>query len=445
MSVRKVPGGILCKIFSHLAGDYQTLANIALVSRLFKDCVYPILWQIISFHSEPSSDLPMSSFPPPNKSLAVCRRLLDVLRRDIDERGVALNVKTLITSCPTLDQDDAADVQNQLLNCLPKLRKLSMDPPPPWLRIQRNIPLEVAKMDFKYYVEVPSNQKQSVRSPGIISLVGTLASVPSLRILDVTNACFGAFFPLLSIGGEYRFSFIEELRLRRCYSLGSDAIPGIISWSKTLRVLVLELLSFQKCFLDRLFPTLQYHENQLETFILVTAISTREPLFEELKQSFDEVLRQWNFTNFLALKKLALPFDPCISQRATSWKLPPRLEVLQVQHRASDKERNLKDAWNPTNVAVVNPTDDRLNAGTESLIQKKFEELFQYKHVATPMLKRIIWWRRVDRRSTETSTAHLQILKGIEQNASQADVSFECVQSQALERTPLGGMLTDWD
>ena len=446
MELTSLKDSLLTKIISYfdMPHDRENLLSVAQTSRKLKELAYPFLWRLIDLSMQRVgnatallhySNNPIYEFIKPREVLSGKVVAKDGRTSGSELRGL---VKSLKLSLPDFDSYNEQTVYLPLMSQLPELQTLSMDPPPRHLGIPPIMALESARMNFRFFGGASGKERSRLR------VLRELASLPSLRVLQIQHDIDESTFDPDTnrpVETTHRgFSSVEDLRLIRYHETRSEVVPGIVSWSRVLKRMILDLPLNCHPTIRFLMPALEIHKYSLEAFCLCAP--TWEKLettsLDEADRDFNDTLAKWDFTHFVALKKLALPFYPFMTHGDEHSILPAQLKFLQLQHSALDRGPRLLRGWHRED------KEDR-KCHLEDSIREKFKQLFKIKAVGVPALQNILWWYQVEDDNDSVSDAHRMNLKEIEMMAWDVNVEFDYLTAQCFNNTPLGEVLLDWD
>ncbi|KAL9637915.1 MAG: hypothetical protein Q9164_001910 [Protoblastenia rupestris] len=446
MKLTNLKDSLLTKIISYfdVPHNRENLFSIAQASRKLKELAYPFLWRLIDIRMERVDNAAAVQYftNNPTYKFEKLREVLSgkVVAKDGRNSGIELRgwVKSLKVSLPDFDWYFEQAVYLPLMSRLPELQTLSMDPPPRHLETPPNMALESARINFRFFGGASGKERSRLR------VLRELASVPSLRILQIQHDIDeSTSYPDTNrpFDTTHRgFSSVEDLRLIRYHETRSEVVPGIVSWPRVLKRMILDLPFNCYPTIKSLMPALEVHKYSLEAFCLFAPtwekLETTSP--DEADSDFNDTLAKWDFTHFVALKKLALPFYPFMTHGDEHSILPAQLKFLQLQHSALDRGPRLLREWHRED------KEDR-KCHLEDSIREKFKQLFKIKAVGVPALQNILWWYQVEDGNDSVSDAHRENLEEIEMMAWDVNVEFEYLTAQSFKDTALGEVLLDWD
>lgn len=433
-----LPNEVLMQIVSFLPQNSNWLASLCRVSRLFQDLVEPHLYSTIAMTIDCDERIPdlgtlksehggsrVSRFSSLVNTLSkypsLCRysQVLWLKAGHCDGVFKGQAWKEQAGCYPSLN------LQLPLLQLLPSLRDLHLNPPPMFIELPGMPTLRSLHLDFGAIYHLPGDididdLERNVQLAKYRTLSNCLI-IPSLRVLRIEGLHpHSDYFPLVAFPElGHRSSSISDLQIICCSALTSAALIEILLSICALRRLVLEC-SRQPGFndgddelpYDTLSQALEPHRGHMEELIIACRDGTQ----------LEDTIPISSLADYVAMKRMAIPahllgaYDGITTQRALQ-RLPRQLEELQLQHCTNDG----------VNMAV--------DMEMRILL---YQSLAANKATCLPALRRVVWWCQT---KSEIATegvyysADMQALVPLFQNIG---IDFQWGWSAEYQSTPFG-------
>ena len=385
--ITDLPEELLVHIVSFLPCNGNQLAPLCRVSRLFQRVVEPRLYSTISLTIDCYEKVPDSGLlidESGGSSLPQFSRLLNTLSKYPSLRTYPRMLRLKVGHCDGIWKGHAGyypslSLQILLLELLPSLEDLHLNPPPVFSEFPNMHSLRSLHLDFEALYFTPNeidvdDLEWNTQSAKYKTLKSCLI-IPNLRTLKVvglhphSNDIPLVPFPHFGFGS----SNIDDLQIVRCGALTSDVLVDILISIRALKRFVLEC-SWQFGFQDddaessynTLGRALEPHRFHLEELIIAGSDCAQ----------FEDTQSIGSLGDYFALKRLAIPVhllasdsDPDIKRALEG--LPQQLEVLQLQYCAKDS--------------------------TDISFDRHVQAMLYLSHMAEqanflPALRREIWW-----------------------------------------------------
>ena len=447
MSLATLPLEIIQEIVELLPRD-RHLADLKTTCRNLKDGVEAHQWRIIRLYFRAVIDETVETAPD-HPEFAASSKLLTRLS---DEPRLCSYVRVL----KVVTADDAwyanMKTYTTLLQLLPAIRELHLDPPLCRLVLPRTLPLKAVKIRFERYD--PLADRRFGHQPKVTptQLIHELASFPTLRTLQTEGGEISSRdqgFPSAPLDTDQRyFSSVEDLRLLNSSFQHPDDVSCLLLWMKGLKRLVLDLRWPPEGITRRMFLELQAHQDSLQEFVL----SVRDEPYHfhnsrndcqdcQRRRNLAVSLESWNFKGFKALKKVALPTEPFVAIDRLPLILPAALKTLQLQFSRAALDRYVDNNVSSLSINMVEDSsiDDLPNDGRSNIFD---DSTYSLVH-SLPSLEDVVWWFQIGS-SAVLNTFHKESLQRTKQTFHNADVNFSWVQGSYVNETPMGRVMEQW-
>ena len=389
-AITDLPEELLVHIVSFLPWNGNQLAPLCRVSSLFQRVVEPYLYSTISLTIDCYEKVPDSG-PLRDKcagsSLPRFSRLLSTLSKYPSLRAYPRTLWLKVGHCDGIWKGHAGyypslSLQILLLELLPSLEDLRLNPPPVFSEFPNMHSLRSFHLDFEALYFTPNeidvdDLEWNTQSAKYKTFKSCLI-IPSLRTLKVVGLnSHSNDIPLVPFPHlDFRSSHIEDLQIVRCGALTSDVLVDILISIRALKRFVLEC-SWQFGFQDgdaessynTLGQALEPHKVHLEELIIAGSDCAQ----------FEDTQSIGSLRDYFALKRLAIPVHLLAGssghggpnpKRAIEG-LPQQLEELQLQYCTKDSTDMSFDRHMQVMLYL-------------SFVAKQLKSL--------PALKREIWW-----------------------------------------------------
>ena len=419
------------EIFHHIISEIvlnSDLAKVALVSHRFKTLTEPFLYRNILLDAEQLEERQPGTKP----TLKWTDQLIANLRAH-PELGRCTTAFSLRVTHFLYYQDQP---HINIISRMPKLRKLSYDPPP----LQEGpIPTEnkdlmALRLDFSHVTNHYDAEGSSWWKDGVpLRIVAMHLWHPSLRKLQAEKVFFTAGFEhdpwLFQRRMQDGRSPVEDLRFLDCFPRIEDGVlMAFIASIKRVKRFVLEIKSPGDSPPARNDPPTKID--------VKSALHAHHRTIEELALSTSDYapdLMQFSgsFIRWTALKRLAVPVPG--QHTMLHQVLPPQLEELQLEKRL----------WIFPACKVLMEYD--------VFAEKDLGLLWEFskkKRACVPALKRLIWWLQYP--SGQNSSGgklrfHVSTLETCALELfGDVGVKFEVVSTPFFKETPFGKRLYEW-
>ena len=347
-----LPEELLVHIVSFLPWNGNQLAPLCRVSRLFQRVVEPYLYSMISLTIDCYEKIPDSGplrDEGGSSSLSQFSRLLNTLSKYPSLRTHPRILWLKVGHCDGIWKGHAGyypslSLQILLLELLPSLEDLCLNPPPVFSEFPNMHSLSSLHLDFEAIYFTPNEididdlewDTQSAKYKTLKSclIIPTLQTLKIVGLHPHSNDIPLVAFPQFG----FRSSHIRDLQIVRCGALTSDVLVDILVSVCALKRFVLEC-SWQFGFQDgdaessynTLGQALEPHRVHLEEVIIAGSDCAQ----------FEDTQPIGSLAGYFALKRLAIPvhllagYDGTSIQRAIE-DLPQQLEELQLQYCTKD-------------------------------------------------------------------------------------------------------------
>ena len=437
-----LPEELIIHVLSYIHGK-RHLARIALVSKRFKNVVEVLLYRHISLAVNPSA----SEFRN-TKNVNKCATTPSfspfylLINNLCVHQGLGKHVRTL--TLQVYRYPWAA--HSRLLERLPEIRALSLDPPPLHLNIPYNDwALKSLRLNFSHVIEHYDERDDWLRIGVPLEIIARHLRLPKLRTVHIEKAFFTELFDEtrhLPIGS----SNVNDLRFFKCYETRSNrVVASFLRSIKYLKCFVFEFISDCNYFNGPISPKL-YDD------VFEIALTEHQETIEELAiaASLGAPRVDWllgSLTKWTSLKRLAVPI--CMISGELYEILPPLLESFQIEHSTGYHKRTLPPmAHQPSTFSTSswlrtyeNMTDA---AGDKNISDVR--RVAENKDSYVPRLNRVTWWYQIPTISAypNPTTGELIGLIGVLLAFKQVGVRFEWVIEPRFEHTPFGKRLCEW-
>ena len=448
----RLPNEVLAQILSNIHGQSH-LAKLALLSKQFKALVERLLYHHISLDIRYSAK-ELNNTRLVNKfshttipSFVPFDRLIEHLsvRQDLGNhvRVLDLRVHRRLWYTPLA-------AHSRLLELLPKLRALSLSPPPLLLTIPcSDWALKSLRLDFGYVTDHYVGTGDWLHTGIPLGIIARHLRLPTLRKIQVEKVLFTSRFDEtrhLPIGT----SSVDDMRFQSCYVNKSDSVlASFIRSTRYLKRFVVEFLS------------LKYRDTPpgLGTDAFELALSEHQETIEELAIAIsgESAMIGWalgSFTQWSSLKRLAVPSYMILENFASTRKLheilPPYLEEFQIEHPTAHNHRSvLPMSYQPSVFAPTPwPGYDIL---ADEARKKGFADmrlLAVNKDAYVPRLNLVIWWYQIP---NQTSPDYISIFPNgiaglirVFLAFEEVGVKFVWITEPLFKDTPFGKRLCEW-
>ena len=385
--ITDLPEELLVHIVSFLPRDGNQLAPLCRVSRLFQRVVEPYSYSTISLTIDCYEKVPDSGplrDESGGSSLPQFSRLLNTLSKYPSLRTYPRTLWLKVGHCDGIWKGHAGyypslSLQILLLELLPSLEDLRLNPPPVFSEFPNMHSLRSLHLDFEALYFTPNEidvddlewNTQSAKYKTLKSclIIPTLHTLKIVGLRPHSNDIPLVAFPHLG----FRSSNINDLQIVRCGALGSDVLVDVLVCIRALKRFVLECslrLGIEdgdaESSYDTLGQALEPHRVHLEELIIAGSDYAQ----------FQDTQPIGSLKDYPALKRLAIPVHllaGCAVPRIEKAieRLPQQLEELQLQYCTRDR----------TDMMFENHMRIMLHW---SLAVRKANLL--------PALKREIWW-----------------------------------------------------
>ena len=419
------------EIFHHIISKIvliSDLAKVALVSHRFKTLTEPFLYRTILLDAEQLEERQLGTKP----TLKRTDQLIANLRAR-PELGRHTTAFSLRVTHPLYYQHQP---QISIIGRMPKLHKLSYDPPPlqGGAITTQNKDLTALRFDFSHVTNHYDAGGSSWWANGVpLRIIAKHLWHPSLRKLQAEKVFFTAGFKhdpwLFQRRMRDGRSPVEDLRFLDCVPRIKDGVlMAFIASIKRVKRFVLEVKSSgdsppacndPPAKIDVKSALHAYHRTIEE---LALSTSDQAPDFMQISGSF---------IRWTALKRLAVPFP---SPHTTLHQvLPPQLEELQLEKRI----------WIFPACKVLMEYDAFAEQDLGLLwgFSKK-------KRACVPALRRLVWWLQYPSGQNFDGgklRLHVSMLEtSARQLFGDVGVKFEVVSRPFFKETPFGRRLYEW-
>lgn len=443
-----LPNELLTQILSNIPRQ-SDLAKIALLSKHFKALVEPFLYRHINLDIQFSARelnntrlvnrFSYTTIP----SFVRFDRLIDSLSVD---QNLGKLVHTLSLRVHRRLWYDTFDAHSRLLERLPRLRSLSLSPPPRYPSIPCNEwGLESLRLDFNHvtdhYGHEMRNEWMYIGIP--LEIIARYLWLPRVRKVQVENVMFTPLFDKtrhLPLGS----SSVEDFRFLNCWNVKSNRV--LAAFLRSIKRL--------KCFVIE-FPALSRRSVDIpphsDAFGL--ALSAHQETIEELviATSWDSPVIGWTlgpFTQWISLKRLAVPRHLILGTFPTTPNLhdilPPLLEEFQIQHPTGYNNGCLPQvAYRRVDVSSLPVMDKiRVDAAHANDVTVMIR-LAENKVSCVPRLKRVIWWYQTFTCSSSQDPEYPSLIE-VSWAFEKTGVEFDRVIGPFFKNTPFGKQLCEW-
>ena len=450
--IEDLPNEILTQVLSNNRGQSH-LAQVALVSKRFKEVVEPLLYRHISLSIRYSAK-EFSNTRLVNKysytTIPSFVRYDQLIKTFSLHPNICQQVRTLSLRVHRRLWYMLFAADFRLLKLLPGLRMLSLSPPPFNSDFPHSIrSLRSLRLDFGHVTDHYDTLGEW-RSTGVpLKILARCLRLPELRKVQLERVLYTEKFD-----EKCHFlrdtSFIRDLRLLSSYEQKSDRILAALLRSiKCLQLFVFETFS-ESPRMTRLAPSAGVFES---------ALSGHRRTIEELAVATSDGAARigWglgSFTQWSSLRRLAVPgymlrgdlSSPCRLHE----KLPSSLEDLQLEFPTGHSSLNSLHMFPhiaPTSL-IFSPYDSIADAtGTVRIVDML--RLVEVKNLYVPRLNHVVWWYQ---RPTIIPADHLGYpadmdLCSLTENSvafAEAGIKFELVIQPFFKDTPFGKQLFEW-
>ena len=418
------PDEILGAIFGHL--PRRCLVQISLTSRRFKSLALPYLYNHIRVSLRPrrihneSSEVDRSL--PVN--MHVFYHLVSMFRDNDTLQNIVRSLSLTVSYHPWYER---LQEQNDLIQLLPRLRSLYLNPPPLDLVLSHHPLLDNLHLDFKlafyaWNAVSPDAYRELPDTPALEYLSRHLW-YPSLRNLEAKN------LSLSKIDGNtllpthrYRTSPITNLSLLQCSDVALGALPEFILSFKALQSFTLELeypsetpwgTAHASTPPHEIGHSISIHRDTLVAMIVACSNGA----------SFPRTSLFGTLAHFTCLRRLGI-LEPLLVDKGDSnfhSLLPPSLELLQLQYPV-EFIPGLQCPGNPE-------MPQRL---------RRVKLLAEHKYLTLPSLKRVIWWDQPTALWPNATCLPASDMQSLADDFWSKGLKFEHLSSPFFEETPLG-------
>ena len=436
--ITDLPAELLAHIVSFFPWNGNQLAPLCRVSRLFQRVVEPYLYSTISLTIDCYEKIPDSGplrDESGDSSLPQFSRLLNTLSKYPSLRTYPRMLRLKVGHCDGIWKGHAGyypslSLQIQLLELLPSLEDLHLNPPPVFSEFPNMHSLRSLHLDFEALYFTPNeidvdDLEWNTQSAKYKTFKSCLI-IPNLRTLKVVGLHPHSndipLVPFPHFGS--RSSHIDDLQIVRCGALTSNVLVDILISIRALKRFVLEC-SWQFGFQDgdaessynTLGQALEPHRIHLEELIIAGSACAQ----------FEDTQSIGSFGDYFALKRLAIPVHLLADYGGSNMTrliegLPQQLEELQLQYCTKDS------------------TDVRLDSHLQVMLF--LSHVAKYANLL-PALKREIWWYQ---QPSEVATERLccpDDLKVLFSQFHRIGGQFEMGSSSQFQSTPFGTPFKD--
>lgn len=366
-----IPNEILGLIISEVT---YGLINLALVSKRFKDLVWPILFRKVRMRAERRLDSHYSFMAwdklPPGLVSETSRQPFK------SHFGFCDLVQSLSLRVEDLNWYRPSGGHERLVRLLPSLKELSLNPPPKEYNFFMNRRLTTMRLTFPDKLEhFWGRQASNVFDPN------EYLSKPTLRRLKLDGMHNNTIHT-----GSPESSAVTDLCLANWDPEGVSILISVLRSIRHLRHLALEVHGQWQVHRTRgpihgvpqlhYGPLLEPHSGSLEALIL--SYSNEE--YNDNSIHFPRIASPLigTLTSFHSLKRLAIPEPFLVRHRDAAFHslLPRQLEELQIQHPFGTS----------TDARQIDP------ARQSSYHLVRMERLAMNKEESVPRLKYLVWW-----------------------------------------------------
>ncbi|KAL9099192.1 MAG: hypothetical protein Q9163_005280 [Psora crenata] len=452
MAGANIPSEVLIQIFSHL--DYEDLSSLSQACERFKECAEEFLWQDIELCMGARSLEELGKRDREEASeagWAAAQRFFTVC---CSRRNVGQFVKSLSITVTALDWYSKSGVYSHLLEYLPSLQMILMDPPPRRLGMPSSTQLQFAGCNFRNFDQLRRSCNPSDEAITAHDVLWEIASLPSLHVMQIEETDSG--LPLYGnsthlLEDRRGFSSVQDLRFIWCWPASAMTIPDILLWPKRLKRCILEIPPANIRDAERLLPALEAHAASLEKLVIFGPQYNQRShstgyMAAARNEEIGRALMTWSFRKFTALKQLGLPSCPFMSRKHLRSTLPPDLEMLQVHYMPVTRYED--PFWEEEASAIEADLEDDWEEERWRWIFTRFEDIANSKHASLPALKNILLWTSSTSGSWEGDPPPPMVdiagIARISEIFNRVGVKFEWLEAEGLEDTPLGEALREW-
>lgn len=419
-----LPNEVLSQVLSHIT-DQSHLAKILLVSKHFKDLIELHSYRHISLDIRcsakdlRSADLSKRHSYTTPPSFVRFDRLINKLSM---RQNLATQVHTLSLKVQRQLWDTRFNANSGLLVLLPRLKTLSLSPPPCHLVVpHKNSILTSLRLDFSQVTDYSDEEGHGLHIPITqLQVIAGHLSLPSLRKFQVEKTLLMPYWDD-NIHLPPASSSVDDLRLLE-YCKEHDAC-----------IVAIFLLSIKGLtrFVFEMSP--HFAESGVSTGSLRRALSRHGETIEELAVVISQgssmmvwtlgPFKQWSSLKFLAIPGYMIQRTISGTQQMHEL-LPPLLEELQIQCST------VHDDW-------TTPALYRRERATA-----RGQDVANMQHLANnascfPRLNRVIWWHKGP---MYFASAWVEIALAFEE----VGIQFEWVAEVYFKNTPFGKWLREW-
>ena len=455
LQLSDLPNELLTQILSNIRGQ-SNLAKIALLSKQFKTLVERLLYHHISLDVQYSAEdfsntrfVNMDSYTT-IPSFVPFDRLINKLSVRLDlgrsVRRLDLRVRRRLWYMPF-------DAHSRLLECLPELQALSLDPPPLHLSMPcSDGPLKSLRLNFSHVTDHYGEGRTWFFNGVPLQIIARHLLLAKLRKLHVEMGRFVPNFDYthhLPAGS----SSVEDLLFLNCRVKKCDSVlASFLRSTKRLKRFVIEFW---------LTPYL-IASPAPSAGVFERALSAHQETIEELAVATSGGLAEirWAlapFTQWSSLKRLAVPRNMILGDpprlRYLHTILPPLLEEFQVQHKTENFHRIVPQMpyEEPLDWLSTDWTHSR-DGGIDVdriLDISEMRILAANKETHIPKLKHVVWWYQTH--ETSSQDYHDYSLDRTEVLLQEASLAFEevgvefmWITGSLFKNTPFGRRLYEW-
>ena len=449
--IEDLPTEILTQVLSNNRGQSH-LAQIALVSKRFKEVVEPLLYRHISLSIRYSAK-DFSNTKLINKysyttipSFVRYDRLINTFSL---HPNICQHVRTLSLRVHRRLWYMLFAADFRLLKMLPGLQLLSLNPPPRDSSLPHSIrSLPSLRLDFTHVTDHYDETGEWVSTGVPLQILARCLRLPELRKVQLERVLYTEKFD----GSHFLrdTSFIRDLRLLSSYEQKSDRVLAALLRS----IKCLQLFAFET---SSESPRMAMSAPSAGVF--ESALSGHRRTIEEFAVATSDgagriCWRLDSFTQWSSLKRLAVPgymlrgdlLKPCRLHE----NLPSSLEELQVEFPTGHNSLNpLRKFPHITPGSLfLGPYEEIVDAiGTVRFIDML--RLAEVKNLYVPRLNRVVWWYQ---RPTIVPADHLGYpgdrdicsLKETSVVFAEVGIKFEWVIQPFFKNTPFGERLSEW-
>ncbi|MCJ1411550.1 hypothetical protein MMC19_005640 [Ptychographa xylographoides] len=327
----QIPTEILGDILSYISNNSQ-LAQIALVSRRFRDLVQPLLYRSINLQLRcPVSSRHERDDAQKTGNLHLFFGLVDTFTKNPHLRSCVTKLHLSASHHP---YDVAFSGHAQLISILPALRDVSLTPPPIDLDLSTCTQLESLSLNFSEYSGQYGNEPEdSEEKVNPFEVIARHMWIPTLRRLHLDtiwpdpDPASQHLSPLM-----YGTSPITELSLRHGHSVNARIFPDLLYSIKALKSFVFES--------DNPWYDEDIEAHRVSPAFLGQALHPHSQTLVELIVAGHDVIGfrgqslMDNLKSFPSLKRLGIPEVFLVSPEGRTIHdcLPPHLEELQLEY-----------------------------------------------------------------------------------------------------------------